>query len=156
MGIKILVMDVDGTLTDGGIYVSGNGELMKRFNVKDGYAIAHVLPALNITPVIITGRRSEIVEYRCKELGIKHCYQGVSNKLETLKNLVNDMGISNTEVAYIGDDINDLECIKYCSYTSCPYDAADEVKNAVSYICKSIGGQGAVREFVDLLAKKVL
>ncbi len=153
MSVKILVMDVDGTLTDGSIYVGANSEVMKSFNVKDGYAIAHILPTLSITPIIITGRSSEIVENRCEELGIKHCYQGVSNKLETLKDISKNMGISTDEIAYIGDDINDLECINFCSLTACPCDAVDEIKNAVSYVCIAAGGKGAVREFVEYISK---
>ena len=85
MSIKLLVMDVDGTLTDGHIYMGPDGEVMKAFDVKDGYGIAHILPRYGIIPVIITGRRSQIVERRCAELGITELYQGVGDKLERLK-----------------------------------------------------------------------
>ena len=90
MKIKLLVMDVDGTLTDGKIYMGAEGEMMKAFDVKDGYGIAHILPRLGITPVIITGRRSGIVERRCAELGITELYQGVRDKLEKLRELLHE------------------------------------------------------------------
>ena len=85
MSIKLLVMDVDGTLTDGRIFIGAQGEVMKAFDVRDGYAIAHILPQLGITPVIITGRTSAIVEQRAKELKITELYQGVADKLTKLK-----------------------------------------------------------------------
>ena len=111
MNVKLLVMDVDGTLTDGRIYVGAQGEVMKAFDVRDGYAIAHLLPTRGIVPVIITGRSSEIVAQRAKELKITELYQGVSDKLEKLKTVAAAYGASADEIAYIGDDLNDLPCI---------------------------------------------
>lgn len=149
--IKLLVMDVDGTLTDGRIYIDAQGEVMKAFDVRDGYAIAHILPQLGITPVIITGRSSAIVEQRAKELKITELYQGVADKLTKLKEVLAKFGASADEVAYTGDDLNDLDCIRYCGTTACPADAVPEVQKAVDYICSHDGGRGAVREFVDRL-----
>ena len=149
--IKLLVMDVDGTLTDGRIYIGAQGEVMKAFDVRDGYAIANILPRLGITPVIITGRSSAIVEQRAKELKITELYQGVADKLATLKEVAAKFTASADEVAYIGDDLNDLDCIRYCGMTACPADALPEVQKAVDYICSYDGGRGAVREFVDCL-----
>lgn len=151
MSIKLLVMDVDGTLTDGRIYTGSQGEMMKAFNVKDGYGIAHILPSFGIEPVIITGRSSEIVRQRAEELKIDLLYQGVSDKLEQLKKLTEEKHIQKEEIAYIGDDLNDLDCIKYCGYTACPSDAIADVIDSVDYVCKHSGGQGAVREFIDYL-----
>ena len=149
MKIKLLVMDVDGTLTDGKIYMGENGEVMKAFNVKDGYAIAHMLPEMGIIPVIITGRKSKIVENRAKELGITELYQGVGDKLAQLKKVAEKCNASPEEIAYIGDDLNDLECIKYCGVTACPADAVEEIKQKVSCVCQSNGGKGVVREFIE-------
>ena len=146
MVIKMLVMDVDGTLTDGKIYMSASGELMKAFNIKDGYALAH-LREYKIEPVIITGRSSEIVKKRCAELKITELYQGVGNKLYKLKELCNNLGIGISEVAYIGDDVNDLTCIQQCGCTACPADAVKAVREKVDYVCSEKGGEGAVREF---------
>lgn len=150
--MKLLVMDVDGTLTDGRILIGMEGEAMKAFHVQDGYGIVHILPKLGITPVIITGRSSEIVTKRAAELGIIQLYQGVAYKLEKLKEIAVQMEVAPEEIAYIGDDLNDLECIHWCGCTACPADAVPQVSNAVDYICRREGGRGAVREFIDWLS----
>ena len=153
--IKMLVMDVDGTLTDGHIYIGAEGEMMKAFHVQDGYAIAHILPTKGIVPVIITGRSSRIVEQRAKELKIVHLHQGIADKLSKLKEVAAALGIKADEIAYIGDDVNDLDCIRYCGLTACPADAVPVVRNSVKYICSRNGGSGAVREFIDKFMGKV-
>lgn len=150
MKIKMLVMDVDGTLTDGTIYISPNGEAMKAFNVKDGYGIVQARKQ-GIIPVIITGRKSEIVKQRAKELKITELYQGVDDKMKKLKEVAEKYEVCPEEIAYIGDDLNDLECIQYCGIAGCPNDAVDEVKRVVQYVCKLDGGRGAVREFIEIL-----
>ena len=149
MKIKLLVMDVDGTLTDGKIYMGENGEVMKAFNVKDGYAIAHMLPEMGIIPVIITGRKSKIVENRAKEIGITELHQGVRDKLTVLKEVAEKYNASQNEIAYIGDDINDLECIEYCGFTACPADAVEKVKNNCQYVSVLYAGHGAVRDIIN-------
>lgn len=150
MDIKLLVMDVDGTLTDGKIYMSADGEMMKAFNIKDGYAIAH-LDEKQITPVIITGRSSEILLNRCHELGINELHQGINDKVSKLLSICEKYQIEASNVAYIGDDLNDLECMKICGYSAAPADAVDEVLASVDYVCKHRGGEGAVREFIEKL-----
>lgn len=147
MKIKMLVMDVDGTLTDGKIFIGANGEMMKAFNVKDGYGIVH-LSEEGIIPVIITGRESKIVSERARELKITELYQGVSNKLDQLKMVLEKFGYVPEEVAYIGDDLNDLQCIDFCGLSACPKDALSEVKEHVDYVCAENGGNGAVRDFI--------
>ena len=149
MKIKMLVMDVDGTLTDGCIYIGPDGESMKAFHVQDGYAIAQILPKLGIVPVIITGRSSRIVEKRAGELKIAHLHQGISDKLSKLKEIAVELGAAANEIAYIGDDLNDMDCIHYCGFTACPADAVSEVLETVDYVCKREGGRGAVREFIN-------
>ncbi len=150
MDIKMLVMDVDGTLTDGRIYMSANGELMKAFNIKDGYALVH-LREYGVEPVIITGRSSEIVKNRCSELKIKEFYQGVENKSFKLRELCERYSINLKQVAYIGDDLNDMPCIQICGLSACPADAMKIVKDKVDFVCNAKGGDGAVREFVDYI-----
>lgn len=147
-------MDVDGTLTNGKIYIASSGELFKAFDVKDGFAIANILPQYNITPIIITGRFSHIVEQRCKELGITAVFQGVSDKKETLIKYCADINIDLSQVAYIGDDINDLESMKICSLCGCPSDAVDEIKKQCEFISKKPGGDGAVREFIEWIVER--
>lgn len=154
MSIKLLVMDVDGTMTDGRIYIGTNGELMKAFDVRDGYAIAHILPALLITPVIITGRISAIVEQRAAELGITELHQGVNDKLTTLMHIAEKFHASPEEIAYIGDDLNDLDCIRYCGCTACPADSAREVLVSANHVCKHNGGRGAIRDFIEILKEE--
>lgn len=152
MKIKLLVMDVDGTLTDGCIYTGSNGEMMKAFDVKDGYAIKHILPKLGIIPAIITGRRSDIVACRARELDIEELYQGVADKSRVLQELAAKYRISLEEVAYIGDDLNDLACMKLCGLTACPKDAVEAVRLCANVVCKRNGGHGAVRELIDFLS----
>ena len=144
-------MDVDGTLTDGKIHIGPNGEVMKSFNVKDGYGIAQILPKHDVIPVIITGRESEIVKFRANELNIKYLFQGVSDKLSLLKSLSQQLNVNPEEIAYIGDDLNDLDCIDYCGITACPNDSVSQVLSTVDYISEENGGNGAVRDFIDYL-----
>ena len=151
--IRMLVMDVDGTLTDGKIYIGAQGELMKAFNAKDGYGIVRFISEGGI-PVIITGRSSDIVTRRSEELGIRELYQKVTDKLAQLKNTAEKYGITADEIAYIGDDLNDLKCMEYCGLTACPGDAAKEICDKVNYICKKNGGEGAVREYLDWMREK--
>ena len=149
--IKVLVLDVDGTMTDGKLNISNSGELFKSFSVLDGYAIVNILADLNIAPVILTGRKSEIVERRAEELGIKAVLQGSSRKLETLEKYLKKVGISWDEVAYMGDDLNDYECMIRAKIKACPWNAVKEIKEISDYITKQKGGDGAVREFIEWL-----
>lgn len=151
--IKYLVMDVDGTLTDGKIYMSPSGEAMKAFNIKDGCGIHDILLPAGIAPVIITGRESQIVLNRCKELGITEVYQRQSDKLGKLMEITTDL----SSVAYIGDDINDLKCMKAVKdaggVIGCPADAVENVKEIADYISLHCGGDGAVRDYIEYLVK---
>ncbi len=154
MSIKLFVMDVDGTLTDGHIYFGESGEMFKAFHVRDGYAIAHIFPVYNVVSVIITGKSSKLLERRASELKITEVHQGISNKLPKLKEIAEKYGATPNEIAYIGDDVNDLECMEYCGLTACPADAHEKVLRVADYVCKSNGGRGAVREFADYIIEK--
>ena len=153
--IKLFCMDVDGTLTDGKIYVGSDGEVFKAFNTKDGLGIHDLLIKNDIIPVIITGRKSKIVENRCAELGIKEIYQGISNKIEVLQELCKKYNVSFENFAYVGDDLNDLPCMEKIKsangFVACPNDAADDVKKIADYISVKSGGNGAVRDVVDYI-----
>lgn len=151
MKIKAIVMDVDGTLTDGKVYMGAHGELFKAFDIKDGYGIHNMLPRANIVPIIITGRKSVMLENRCQELGITHVYQGIDDKVAKLEEILRKLSIEFDEVAYIGDDLNDMDCMKKCGMVGCPMDAVDAVKKIANYVCKRNGGNGAVREFIEYL-----
>lgn len=151
--IKIFIMDVDGTLTDGKLYISSHGELMKAFNVKDGLGIKK-LHDNGIIPIIITGRTSEIVVKRAEELSISEVYQEVHDKVKVLKQIANNYGCDLSEIAYIGDDENDLECMELCGINGCPADAVNSLIQIADFVCKNNGGDGAVREFIDYLLLK--
>ncbi len=155
--IKLVIMDVDGTLTDGKIYMGEQGEMMKAFHVKDGYAIADIMPKHNLIPIVLTARKSEIVANRCKELGISQLYQGIKDKYTALKEIADKFhiipgkdGIYNS-IAYIGDDIIDIACMRWVGIVGCPSDAVKEVKNVAHFISQYKGGNGAVREFTEWL-----
>ena len=142
-------MDVDGTLTDGKIYMGNSGEVMKAFSVKDGCGIHDILIPSGITPVIITGRKSDIVLNRCNEIGINEVYQGISNKIDKLFTITSDF----SSVAYIGDDINDFSCMMLVKeaggIVGCPKDAASKVTRIADFVAEYKGGDGAVRNFIE-------
>ncbi len=153
--IKYLIMDVDGSLTDGKIYIGPTGETMKAFSVKDGYVINYILKPKGITPIIITARNSSIVQHRCDELGINEVYQGKIDKFSTLIEIV---GEDNLEYcAYFGDDILDIKCMepikKAGGVVGCPADAVKKVKNLSDFVCLNKAGEGALREFVEWLVQ---
>ena len=151
--IKLVLLDVDGTLTDGGIYRGNNGEELKRFNVKDGYVIVNA-QKLGIEFGIITGRKSELVEIRSNELKIKYLYQGISEKTVILKEIMQKTELKKEEIAYMGDDLNDILIMKQSGLTGAPKDAADEVIQIADFVSEKNGGAGAVREFVEYILKK--
>ena len=151
-------MDVDGTLTDGKIYMGCSGEMFKAFNVKDGCGIKDLLPLMKIIPVIITARKSDILLKRCEELNIKYLFQGERKKIEVLDRVLNELSVIDnmqydySNVAYIGDDILDLVCMESIKEAGgiigCPNDAISDVKEISDFISSKEGGNGAVREFI--------
>jgi 3-deoxy-D-manno-octulosonate 8-phosphate phosphatase (KDO 8-P phosphatase) len=153
MSIKLIVLDVDGTMTDSRITYSANGDEIKSFNVKDGLAIAS-WRRLGRQVAIITGRKSDIVARRAKELRIEHFYQGVENKREVLEKLLKKLDIKMKHVAAIGDDLNDLPMLKAAGISFVPRDASSYVDKIADVILTKKGGDGAVREMIEYLIKK--
>lgn len=151
--IKLFVMDVDGTLTDGRINMGPEGELFKSFNIKDGYAVNEMLPAHGIVPAIITGRTSQIVANRAREMHVSELHQGKHDKLDTLHALMQKYQCERENVAYIGDDILDIVCMRECGMVGCPVDACPEVKELAQFVSSLKGGEGAVREFVEYVIR---
>lgn len=146
--IKAVVFDVDGVLTDGGLWYGPDGELMKRFDVKDGHAI--VLAHFVGLPVcILTARSSKIVEMRGKELRMAHVWQGKREKGSAFLELCQVLGLSPREVAYMGDDVNDLAAMEHSGLAACPSDAAPEVLRACVFVSSKPGGHGAARELLE-------
>ena len=147
--IKLLCSDVDGVMTDNKLHVSATGELFKTFNARDGWALKEILPKNGIEPAVITGRKSQIVPKRCEELGVSLVFCGHDDKNAVVTQLAKEKGYSLSEIAFIGDDYNDLPAIKLAGISGCPSDAIEPVKAAVTYICKAKGGEGALREFAE-------
>lgn len=151
--ISLLVLDVDGTMTDSRITYSQSGDEIKSFNVKDGLAIAS-WRKLGGKVAIITGRRSDIVARRAKELHIEYFYQGVENKKEVLEDLLEKLELSMEHVAAIGDDLNDLSMLKAVNLSFVPRDASIYVEKIADVILTKCGGDGAVREMIEYLIKQ--
>lgn len=159
--IKFLVMDVDGTLTDGKIYMDDDGEMLKAFNIKDGCGIKEILPQHGIVPVIITARSSKLLVTRCAELAVTELHQGCRDKISILKQVIDKYSEQDgcqytfAHVAYIGDDIMDIQCMKAVGAAGglavCPADATKAVQGISNYICLAKCSDGAVREFIEWL-----
>lgn len=149
-GIKVFFADVDGTLTDGCTYYSANGEELKKFNHKDGRG-NFLLRRNNIKFGIITGENTKIVLRRAEKLNADYCYVGVENKLKLLSSFCTENGLSLDEIAFIGDDTNDMDLIKNVGLSFAVNDAMPLVKDSVHYICSRKGGDGAFREAVDFI-----
>lgn len=154
--IKLFLTDVDGTLTDGGMYYSENGDEMKKFNTRDGMGL-QLLRERGIKTGIITSENTKIVENRANKLKVDFLYQGNKDggKIAAAKEICETMGITLEEVAYIGDDINCLNLLENVRLSFCPSDAMDKVKNVVDYISEKKGGEGAVRDCIEYLLRMV-
>ena len=148
--IKLIVLDVDGCLTNGSIIYSSDSTESKHFNVKDGLGIASWIKMGNHA-AIITGRNSEIVKRRADELGIKHLYQGIKDKDRVLKEIVESLGLKFYEVGAIGDDLNDYHMLNKVGRSFTPKDGVKEIAEIVDTVLSKKGGDGAVREMVDTL-----
>jgi 3-deoxy-D-manno-octulosonate 8-phosphate phosphatase (KDO 8-P phosphatase) len=148
--IKAIVFDVDGVLTDGGIVYDNAGMEFKRFNVKDGQIIKYLKRA-EIYTAVITGRDSLVVRNRCEELKIDKHYHGIKNKLETYQKLKEKWQLTDEQIAYVGDDINDLPVLVRCGLSCTPSDGHYKVKEHVDLVLKSKGGEGVLRELADLV-----
>lgn len=153
MSIELIVLDVDGTMTDSRITYSEKGDEIKSFNVKDGLAIAS-WRKLGKQVAIITGRSSDIVARRAKELRIEHFYQGIHNKKEVLESLLEKLDLTMENVAAIGDDLNDLQMLKAAEVSFVPRDASAYVDKIATVVLSKRGGDGAVREMIEHLIIK--
>jgi len=150
--IRLLLLDVDGVMTDGGIIYDGNGLETKVFNVKDGHGIK-MLQRYGIEVGIITGRTSKVVDFRAKELGIDLVYQGALKKLDSYCHVKEKTGLTDSQIAYVGDDIIDVPVMRRVAFAAAPADALVEARTAAHYVTSCGGGRGAVREVCDLVLK---
>ena len=151
-GICLLALDVDGVLTDGSINMGAQGELFKSFYAQDGLGISVALRS-GLQIAIITGRKSEIIHRRAQELGIQMVQEGVKDKYLALEQLQNQLGLSRGQVAYMGDDLNDLPAFRAAGVTFAPADAVEEVREAASFVTDAAGGRGAVREAIAMILR---
>ena len=152
INIKILLTDVDGVLTDGGMYYSAYGDIMKKFNAKDGMGI-NILRKKNIPTIVITKEKTKIVKQWAKKMNVKKVYDGIMKKELILEKICKSFKISEKEIAFVGDDVNDLELMKKVGFSVTPKDGNNTVKKIADYVTKSKGGEGAVREITDLIIK---
>lgn len=151
--IKLLILDVDGTLTDGGIYYDATGNELKKFSVKDGAGLV-ALRRAGVQVMICTGRECEAVRRRAADLHLEYVYQNVGNKAAFLCDFFKEHGLSREEVAYCGDDWNDLAAMALCGFVACPADAAAAVKARADYVCPQKGGEGAVRGAAEEILRR--
>ena len=148
--IKLIAFDVDGVLTDGTLFIGDDGQEYKAFHSQDGHGMK-MLKATGVELAIITGRTSQVVGLRARNLGIQHLYQGVENKLEAFHHLLQTLGIEPGAAAFMGDDVVDLPVMLRCGLAICVPAAPPLVREHAHYITKLHGGQGAVREVCDLI-----
>lgn len=151
--ITVLILDVDGVMTDGGIIYDENGHETKRFNVKDGLGIK-LAQKSGLEIVIISGRKSVVTDLRSAELGISRVYTGVKDKLECYRLVKEEMGVKDENVAYIGDDLNDYALLNAVGFSATVSDAFDYMKGVVDYVTVRKGGDGAVRELIELILER--
>lgn len=149
-GIRLLVLDVDGVLTDGRIILDGEGREFRVFDVRDGYGIRKAA-GLGLRFALISGKDSKVVTHRARELGIQEVHQGVRDKLDVFRTVVAKLGLTPREVCCIGDDEPDLPMLGAAGFSVAPHDAVAAVRRAVHYVTKADGGRGAVREVIELI-----
>ena len=148
--VKLLITDVDGVLTDGGRYYSKEGEVLKKFHVRDGMGV-NILLRNNIKTIILTKEKSMITKKWAKDMNISQVYSGFTKKELALTQICKKYKVSLKEIAFIGDDINDLEVLEKVAFSAVPNDAVIQVKKIADYICKASGGKGCFREISDLI-----
>jgi len=153
MIITHIIIDVDGTLTDGGIYYDENGNELKKFNTRDAAGFFAARKA-GIKTIVLTGRKCIATERRMAELGVDYLFQDVKNKLDFVKDFINEKSLSNEQIGYIGDDLNDLPAINIVGFSGCPADACREVKKRADYVSGLKGGYGAVRDVIEYLLQE--
>lgn len=148
--IKILVMDIDGTLTNSMVYYSANGEELKSFSIRDGMGI-ELLHLNNIKTAILTSENSKIIVARATKLKIEHIILGSRNKKQDLINLANSLNLELENIAYVGDDVNDLQAMQIAGFSACPSNSVKHIKEIADYISDFRGGEGAVRDICELI-----
>ncbi len=151
--IALVMTDVDGVLTDTGVYYSAEGELLKRFSIRDGMGVERLRECAQIETGMITGENSGACVRRAEKLGITILVLQAKNKLVALKEIAEKRNLKAEQIAYIGDDVNDLRALQFAGLSACPADAVEEIRQIVDYVCTRKGGHGAFREFAEFIIK---
>ncbi len=149
--IKLLITDCDGVLTDNGVYYSAEGEALKRFSIRDGMGVERLRNICQVETAIMTGENSQVVAKRAEKLNIKNLYLGIKDKKTKLQEVLKDLQLEASEIAYIGDDTNDLEIMQEVGLSATPKDGTVFAKKYAHYVCMEAGGKGAFREFTELI-----
>ena len=149
--IRLLLTDCDGVLTDGGVYYSGRGEELKRFHIRDGMGVERLRSLVGVEVGIVTGEETAMVRRRAEKLGIREIHLGIKNKAFLLEEILRRHSLRAEQVAYIGDDVNDVGLMQLVSLPACPADAMPFAREVASYVCEAKGGQGAFREVAELI-----
>jgi len=154
--VSLLILDVDGVLTDNGVYLGSDGNEFKKFNIGDGFGI-YLIQKAGVQVALLSGRYSKATEFRAKELGIGNVYNGYTDKLKAYQELKEKLSLSDQEIAFVGDDLPDIPVLKECGVALTVQNAQEEVKDSADYVTKLPGGSGAVREIIDLIlqAKRI-
>ncbi|MDR4464365.1 MAG: HAD-IIIA family hydrolase [Nitrospira sp.] len=150
--IRLVATDVDGVLTDAGMYYSESGDEWKKFNTRDGMGIK-LLQKAGLITAIVTQERTRLVARRAEKLAIPELHQGVMDKLAVIRNMAERYGISLRHIAYIGDDVNDIEALKAVGFSATPADGLPQVRKVVDHVCQLKGGEGAVRELAEMILR---
>ncbi|MBD3219967.1 HAD family hydrolase [bacterium] len=150
-GIRLALTDNDGVLTDGCVWYSDRGEELKRYSLRDGMGVARLRRECGIETGIITGEDSPPVARRAEKLGITEVHLGIGDKLAVLDEIVRRHGLQPSQVAYIGDDVNDVEVMERVGFAACPADALPQARQAAHHVCTARGGEGAFREFAEII-----
>ena len=150
--VRLAIFDIDGVMTDGTLYIGGQGEVYKAFNILDGHGVK-MLQAAGVATAILSGRSSDAVVRRASELSIMHVVQGAADKLAAFDALSARLGVQPAECAFVGDDLPDLPVMKNCGFAVAVANAVDEVKASAHYVTRASGGRGAVREFCELVLR---
>jgi 3-deoxy-D-manno-octulosonate 8-phosphate phosphatase (KDO 8-P phosphatase) len=149
--VKLVLTDCDGVLTDGGVYYSERGEEMKRFNIRDGMGVERLRKLVGVETGIVTGEFSPSVAQRAKKLGIAECHLGAQDKAAVVRGIMERLRLGAEEIAYLGDDVNDLPAFALAGLSGCPGDAFEAVAAAADWVLEKPGGQGAFREFAEII-----
>lgn len=152
--IKMIILDVDGTLTDGGVYITESGEQFKKFHARDGLGVRKTIKSGVDVGIISHSMSDGMVRKRAEMMDIKRCYVGNSPKLEILTEWCKELSLSYDEIAYVGDDINDVDIVQAVGLTACPSDASEAIKDMCNVVLSRRGGEACVREFLDMFFLK--